>query len=701
MALAPHVYGEIAGLVRKAEGGDFLVKSVSDLFVVLRKNGLLTDMRLPPMSVGVHPQNRDGLMLNAADVHQLLDSISQVGFVPARIDAIAVEIGDEEHRVYNQRLVDAAGGALGTMDSKLLKVLSLSASHTNFALRLVACSARHDSTELSVNGLLSLQQVRARDSVLAEHVEHGLSWRVISKEVAEAFPKILQLIQASQNATLQKAESEVQLLRRIFSLASNQASPDFQAIKKMALSSKPPCGDCFAPLYNFALRFCGGSEGSFLRETEIFIRSAGQSRSLGLAFWEVLSQDFKRGAEMIPHFRHGLLKAALTGSTITATQARKIFARESDKKVTDGNHVLFQLRELVKNSGVDILQDVKFVNILGVVDINVVRLSLGLPSPEQEKSYKTVQGIAHDACILLGLESPWAASAEANDDGNSSSQGAVQRMRELNPDGSLRNAQDLLGDQGFVLGACIKKKGEKFEGQITGLDGSSVTVKDLKSGGVLKVQARDMLCSGWITFKPKADPESIASLQSMGPKKNNDFLAGRVIAEIHGAMHELVTTHDSQKALGGLSVQLKPSRALVSSEVFGKGKLILVPYSWKVLTRSPKPEPMANAVQVQTKWKLDDREFWIVSCNSLPKDSTPEEGKHFLSPYFMVGSCEDEESANMVQVMSGTTQSSIRIPMWKNSKEIGIGAVLNFLKAKQVEADEQAPKVKKAKTSKK
>ena len=88
------------------------------------------------MSVGVHPQNRDGLMLNAADVHQLLDSISQVGFVPARIDAIAVEIRDEEHRVYNQRLVDAAGGALGTMDSKLLKVLSLSASHTNFVLRL-------------------------------------------------------------------------------------------------------------------------------------------------------------------------------------------------------------------------------------------------------------------------------------------------------------------------------------------------------------------------------------------------------------------------------------------------------------------------------------------------------------------------------------------------------------------------------------
>ena len=99
-------------------------------------------------------------------------------------------------------------------------------------LRLVACSARHDSAELSVNGLLSLQQVKTRDSVLAEHVEQGLSWWVVSKEVAEAFPTMLQLIQASQNATLQKAESEVQLLRRIFSLASSQDCPDFQATRK-------------------------------------------------------------------------------------------------------------------------------------------------------------------------------------------------------------------------------------------------------------------------------------------------------------------------------------------------------------------------------------------------------------------------------------------------------------------------------------
>ena len=62
-----------------------------------------------------------------------------------------------------------------------VKVLSLSASHTNWTLRLVASRASHDSAELCVNGV-SLEQVKARDAVFAEHVELGLNWRVIANQ---------------------------------------------------------------------------------------------------------------------------------------------------------------------------------------------------------------------------------------------------------------------------------------------------------------------------------------------------------------------------------------------------------------------------------------------------------------------------------------------------------------------------------------
>ncbi|CAE7273220.1 unnamed protein product [Symbiodinium sp. CCMP2592] len=711
MPLTPEAVAEISRLVEESSRkGDFLVRNVQQIFAVLKRHSLLQRMRIPPKAVGVHPANRDGSCLVVQDVHELLDNISAVGFEPTRTNPIAIEASSEAEQVFNKQLVESAGGQLGRLELGELKVLSLSSSHTNFALRLVADGAPHKSEVISVQGSLSLELVQKRDPVLAEYVLQGLEWTVIAAEVGQKWPDLLQLVQSSCNATLQKTESELQLLRRICTIVGRQTGvPDYQTVKRQALHSKPPCAECLPGLYQFALRHCGGADAFFLAETEMFLRSHGQSKGMGPSFWENVSADLKKG-DQVTFFRHALVKLALSTNLVTATSVKKALAKDALPKAIKADEAMSKIRSMLTGAGVQLMSDTRLVNLLGVTDCTMAKLVLGL-SPEDDKKYKAVEAVAHD-CItvangLLGtaLVSPWAGDAEVMDAGlqqeSSGSQGVQERLRELNPDGSLKNPIELLSAEGFIVGACIKKKGEKFEGQIGAMDDSNVTVKDLKSGGVLKVPARDLLNSGWMVFKPKAEPESIAALQSMGPKKNNDFLAGLVIAEIHQAMHELVKTHDSQKILEGLSLQLKPCRALVSQQVFGKGKLILVPYSWKVCTRSPKPEPMANAVQVQTKWKLDDREFWLQSCNSLPKDSNPEVGKHFISPYFLVGSCEDEDSANMVQVMSGTVQSSVRIPMLKNSKEIGTGTALHILKVKQADEEEHAPKAKKAKTTKK
>ena len=64
------------------------------------------------------------------------------------------------------------------------------------------------------------------------------------------------------------------------------------------------------------------------------MRSSGQTRALGLGFWDVASQEFKKGQEQIPHFRHALLKLALSATgAITPATARKMFARDCEKKV--------------------------------------------------------------------------------------------------------------------------------------------------------------------------------------------------------------------------------------------------------------------------------------------------------------------------------------------------------------------------------
>ena len=51
------------------------------------------------MAVGVHPQNRDGAALVTQDVHELLESIVQVGFTPSRVNAIGIEVASEGERV--------------------------------------------------------------------------------------------------------------------------------------------------------------------------------------------------------------------------------------------------------------------------------------------------------------------------------------------------------------------------------------------------------------------------------------------------------------------------------------------------------------------------------------------------------------------------------------------------------------------------
>ena len=152
-----------------------------------------------------------------------------------------------------------AGGQLGEMNGEQLKVVSLAGSHTNFMLRLIAQGAPHESSVCSVGGRLNLELVDQRDPALARYARQGLQWEVLSRQVAEQWPSFLDLVQSAMNATLQKQESEMQLLRRVHGMVASAQSPDFQKIKTAALASKPPCSGSLPGIYLFALKFLGGA----------------------------------------------------------------------------------------------------------------------------------------------------------------------------------------------------------------------------------------------------------------------------------------------------------------------------------------------------------------------------------------------------------------------------------------------------------
>ena len=211
----------VTELLAGASTGDKLVNTVHQIMVLLRENGLVTSMRLLPSAVGVHPKNRDGTGLNSADVHTLLSNLLEVGVVAERTHCVAIEPANEQELDWNHQLVGSCQGLLGFMKPQTLKALSLCGSHTNFALRIIADGAPHEGPEsqkVTVGGRLDVGLVAKVDAALAEHVRQGLNWEVLSSSVGLRWPELLQMIQAAGNATLQKSESELQVLRKTFQL---------------------------------------------------------------------------------------------------------------------------------------------------------------------------------------------------------------------------------------------------------------------------------------------------------------------------------------------------------------------------------------------------------------------------------------------------------------------------------------------------
>ena len=238
------VEARVNELLQQSATGDKLVKTVDEILQLLRQSGLSTSMRLVPGVVGVH-------------VHDLLQSVMEVGFLQSRVHAVAIEVASDSERQWNQRLVDSCSGRLGVMQSDRLRALSLCASHTNFMLRIVADAAAHDGdSSITVDGKLDIDLVTKKDQALGEHVRLGLTWEVLAASVGQQWPQLLQLIQSAGNATLHKAESELQIVRKAFSMIL-EGSPEFAAIKKRALASRPPCSPSFPHLYQFALKPLG------------------------------------------------------------------------------------------------------------------------------------------------------------------------------------------------------------------------------------------------------------------------------------------------------------------------------------------------------------------------------------------------------------------------------------------------------------
>ena len=688
-ALPADVKAELEGFLQEAADGEKMVKIVENILDYLKKKHLLWTVKLEPMLVGIHPCNRDGYGVNPQDVLDLIDSIVDVGFVKGKVHAVGVEVESDEVRRWNERLFASANGLLGQLQPEALKITSICGSHTNAALRLFRDQVAHNNELVTTGGRLSIEQLRLRDPAFGDAAADGLTWDVIAASVARDVPDILPLISRSGNTSLQRGEHELQVLRRIHATYTRMHSeghqPAFANIKKSILASKPKCATSVPHMYTFCLKASGGAQGLHLKETEQFVRAhCPSSRQLGPELWQALGVDLKgHTSSAVACVRHALVKSAYLRQNVSVSDCRKLAT--NFEKVKEADELMLAVRAMLKEQVGDYLQIAGLVMALGSMDMCICGMVLSLKQKD-EKQYRTVQAVAHDFCLvaqeLLGLSLPlkWESFAEATAApcavAKASSSAPV--MLELDEHGRVKNPVGLLAARGYELGSDVRRRVDKTVGKIQEVKNDFVYIM-LSSGDIAKEPIDKILGNEWVVFKPKDDAQVLEDLSLYGPGTNPEHESFMMTALIATQLQKL---GDQQVGTEKLALQTKPNKHLQALKDIPKGKLILVPTTSKIVHKA---SGQANFFEVETKWTMDAKKFFLCSSCILPKDDA--KMKPLIVPFFFVTYTEDEEEANVkLHQMTAEKGSSIKFPVFKNTKKIAAGDLVQCYKAKESKA---------------
>ena len=275
MSVDPTIVAMLRGL-EKTDGR--LVSSIDDILQRLLDARMAYQMRIPPKMVGVHPANRGGYGVSAVEVHALGADIVKMGWSPAAT-AHAVCIEDDESKSiagFSERLSKSTQG-LGVVEASMIKYGSVSCSHTNQFLVAALCGVKSDQESLVVDECISVSKITASDAKLADALNGGLNWLVLSSTVAKLYPTLAELVQYARNATgaAQRNETEMQALSKIQSLVSSSLrssseSVDWSNIAECVQTRSSIPKAELETLLRFVQLYGGGRDGRFIEDLDKF-----------------------------------------------------------------------------------------------------------------------------------------------------------------------------------------------------------------------------------------------------------------------------------------------------------------------------------------------------------------------------------------------------------------------------------------------
>ena len=679
------VIDEIDAAVKAARApGAPLVASINRVFTILRSHKLMLEQQIEPGFIGIHAMNRDGHGIAWRDAERLLQAILDVGFDAGSVmhPTCSERVpGDNDSHLFNEKLSQESGGRVPFIPDQHLKFLSLSCSHLNTTLRMIAAGAKC-SEELSCceNGTISMHQVEKKDPAYASFAKKGLRWNVISQHVMQQWPELAQLIQAALNtgSAVAKEEHEMQILLRI--AAKLNAGPcQWDHVKQELQRSKPRCMAAMPMMFSFCRIYGAG----LLSRTSMIVKAAATAaprRQLGPDFFELLSQEPRpRDANPWVNFRHALLATAYTcpDKVLTTADVRKLGSKQSQKLLEEANQMMVDMDKLVE-SKIPAGQRATIAPLLGLFESQLVFLAL----EKKAKELSLMESMGHAALALckevheaigVTLSKKWDHLDSTTASGQPSTTKRLTKVREYDDTGKLKDPFVLLHESGFVPGTWITRKQNKLVAKLLRLENDQVVIEC--EGDEYSAQVSSFLENKWkVTDEPKA--KEVADHLKHSGHQSEEMATQVTRGKIIEKLMDLDKQHKA--SLSKVKVFKKP-RSVEAAAHVPQGKLVLVPATNSVQSsQNPKKGLQMGMCDAAMHWTLN-----------------PPSGKGIVVPFWYVKTTADNEKANMEvvgEIESGRANRGFKVPLMKNHKDLEEGDILmKYEEGKQETPEELVP----------
>lgn len=336
-----------------------LDKHMGCILGLFERKKVSTKMVLDPDWVAIHEDNRDSYGVNGADVLELGDGFDLLGFNPAKLSLICLQLKESQRRQaeeYNARQVKDSRGILPPYIAGIVKFKAVDGTHTNQYFRCIKHGSPHTNERTCTDGRLDKDKIGRKNPELKQHAEEGGLWTVIPDWVAERWPDLPNMLQAAQNSIGQnrKPENDFQLMRRLNrayhnKIASGKKEVTFADIKQEVLKSKPTNQAAIPHMFTFDLKFGGGRLSNYTQGTEARVKArASSSRRITAERYQALSEDWNGPFQGL-HIRHSMLTLMNLSENpdfVSASDVRKLGKKDNIGKTQEAEKLLMEMVDL-------------------------------------------------------------------------------------------------------------------------------------------------------------------------------------------------------------------------------------------------------------------------------------------------------------------------------------------------------------------